>query len=687
MTISHRLFSAVVKFAKEVFFIGTLLSLGTLAGLSLVYFFGTADIESPDSYPEHETTFLLDRTGEHILYRLYDEENRRILSHTDIPNSMRLTTIATEDDAFFKHFGIDPLAMLRALSVNIKQGAIEQGGSTLTQQLARNLFLTRERTWDRKIKEMFLALKIERRFSKNEILDLYLNAVPYGSNAYGIEAAAETFFGKHARELTIDECALLAVLPSAPSYFSPYGNHTDELKQHQRLTLDKMHRERFISEEEYLRATGRDTLAFITPRIDSILAPHFVFAVIDELLKKYDEETLRTAGLHVRTTLDIELQTKAERIVREGAAKNLSRRAENAALVALDPKTSEVLVMVGSKDYFARDIDGNVNVTLRARQPGSAFKPFVYATAFEKGFEPESLVLDSPKNFGPDGSGRDYIPQNYDGKSHGLLTFRQALAMSLNIPAVKVLERVGVRDAVNLATRLGITTLDKPERYGLSLVLGGADVKPLEMASAFSVFGQEGIKRPIGFIKEIRGRDKKLLFEKPTVEERVLDSEVARRINSILSDNAARTPIFGPRSPLAFPSGVQVAAKTGTTQNFRDAWTVGYTESIAAAVWVGNNDFSPMLAGSDGIFVAAPIWRAFLNEALKKFPETTFAAYAPKIIKRETTLESPEKKIIYIDKRTGKILSPEDAQKRKKKNVEKVEIDPFADESESGQNL
>lgn len=686
MSFSHRPFSAIVKLAKELFFVVILLSFGTIAGLSLVYFFGTATIGEPSSYPEHETTFLYDRTGEHILYRLYDEENRTILSHTDIPNSMRLVTIATEDEAFFKHFGVDPLALLRALSVNIRKGTIEQGGSTITQQLARNLFLTRERTWDRKIKELFLALKIERRFSKNEILDLYLNTVPYGSNAYGIEAAAETFFGKHARDLTIDECALLAVLPRAPSYFSPYGDHTDELRVRQRIILDKIRDLQFISKEEYLRAIDRDTLASVILRKDEILAPHFVFAVIDELLKRYDEDTLRTAGLRVRTTLDLDLQQAAERVVREGAAKNITRGAENAALVALDPKTGEVVALVGSKDYFAKDIDGNVDVALRARQPGSAFKPFVYATAFEKGFEPESLVLDTPKNFGPDGSGRDYIPHNYDGKSHGLLTFRQALAMSLNVPAVKVLEQVGVRDAVSLATRLGITTLNRPERYGLSLVLGGADVKPIEMASAFSVFGQDGIKRPIGLIKEIYERDNRLVYKKPDTAERVLDPEVARRINSILSDNAARTPIFGPRSPLAFPPGIQVAAKTGTTQNFRDAWTVGYTSSIAAAVWVGNNDYSPMHSGADGIFVAAPIFRAFINEALKKFPETAFVAYTPKTIKRETTLESPEKKVIYIDKKTGAILSPEDAKKRKKKHVKKVEIDPFT-ETESDSNL
>lgn len=667
----------------EILFVGTLIVSGIAIGSLAVYFFGIPSIENIRSYPWKLPTHIYDRTGTVELYRLYDEENRILLSHDAIPDSLRLATIASEDVHFYSHKGVDPAAIFRALVANLSSGEIEQGASTITQQLARALFLTNERTLGRKIREAMLAIKIDRTLSKDEVLDLYLNTVPYGANTYGVEAASQMFFQKHASELSLDESALLAALPNAPTYFSPYKDHVQELKERQKGILNKMYTQKLIPRSEFREALTVDTLVEITPREEPIIAPHFVFAVIDELKKKYSEAELRTNGLKIITTLDLDLQKTAEEVVRDGAAKNLARGAENAALVALDAKTGDVLAMVGSRDYFDQSIDGQVNVTLEKRQPGSAFKPFAYATAFEKGYQPETPIDDHQINFGPDGSGRDYIPQNYDGKFHGLLTMRQALAMSLNVPAVQTLRLAGVSDTIDLATSLGITTLTDPKRYGLSLVLGGAEVRPIDMANAFSVFGQEGYTHPTNSIAKIIDRSgQEVAFREPVEKKKVLDTEVARKINSILSDNAARTPIFGPRSPLAFPDGVKVAAKTGTTQNFRDAWTVGYTPSIAVAVWAGNNDNRPMAAGADGIFVAAPLWRAFMDAALERFPETGFVAYKEEATKKDIPLPVVPGRTIYIDKKTGREIPESQAKKLKKSRVEKyiVEAEPIKEE-------
>ncbi|MFZ2187682.1 MAG: PBP1A family penicillin-binding protein [Candidatus Moraniibacteriota bacterium] len=651
----------------------SLVILGIGFGILAIYFFGTPSIADIAHFPLKQTTLFYDRTGEHELYRLYDEENRIVIPHDKIPDSIRLATIASEDANFYTHQGIDFFAILRALIVDIRTGEIKQGGSTITQQLARSLYLTRERTVRRKIREMFLAVKIDRHFSKNDILDLYLNTVPYGSNAYGIETAAQTFFDKHARNLTLEESAFLAALPNAPTYFSPYGDRSKELLARQRNVLFRMQDLNLITKQQLESALSIDIIAKIVPLKRSIVAPHFVFYVIDQLKKTYPVEKLQTEGFQIYTTLDLDLEKAAEIAIQNGAKKNLARGASNAGLVAIDPKTGEVFAMVGSKDYFDTSIDGNVNTTTSERQPGSAFKPFAYATAFEKGFQPESPIFDRPINFGPDGSGRPYIPRNYDGRFHGLLTMRQALAMSLNVPAVQTLALAGIADTINLATRLGITTLTDPKRYGLSLVLGGAEVKPIDMVSAFSVFGQDGIRHEIKSVMKIVDRHGETYTRVEDNPEgvRVLEADIAEKINSILSDNIARTPIFGAQSPLAFPIGTTVAAKTGTTQNFRDAWTVGYTPSIAAAVWAGNNDNRPMRDGADGIFVAAPIWREFMNTALTRFPKTGFAAYTKVSSPPQTDTLLSDTNIIYFDKKTGRQISPEKAKKMKASRVEK----------------
>ncbi len=678
-----------LRILKESSWLAFLLILGVTLGGGAIFLAGLPSLDHIRELPRDRTSILYDRTGTQELYRFYGEENRIVLTHDAIPDIVRQATLAAEDRNFFTHPGVDVPSLFRALIKNLESGSIRQGGSTLTQQVARALYLTREKTFSRKLKEIVLAIKIEHSLSKDEILDLYLNTVPYGANTYGIETAANIYFNKPARDLTIEEAALLAALPSAPSALSPYSDGKSTLIQRKRHILIAMHDLGFITTDAFKQADAVDLLTNVKPRQESIRAPHFVFFIKDELQKTFDENALRTAGLRVITSLDLRIQTAAEQAVTEGVKRNSARRASNAALVATDPRTGEILAMVGSRDYFDPSIDGNVNVTLRERQPGSAFKPFTYATAFSKGYEPETKIYDVPINFGPDGSGTSYIPRNYDSKFHGLITMRQALAMSLNVPAVETLALAGIDATIDTATKLGITTLTEPKRYGLSLTLGGAEVRPLDMARAFGAFGQEGIVHDMLPIRSISNTQGQALFESPLSEgRRVLDTEVARKINSILSDNMARTPIFGPRSPIAFPPGVAVAAKTGTSQDFNDAWTVGYTPFIAAAVWVGNNDHSPMTAGSDGIFVAAPLWRSFIDTAGFDTPDTVFTAYQQSSSVSPIPVRPPglalaaiQNNTRYLDKKTGREISPEQAQKMKKKRYQKIESDPFTPEN------
>ncbi len=577
-----------------------------------------------------ETTQIYDRTGTVVLYEIHGEENRKKIAHDAIPDYMRLATIAAEDDAFYSHFGIDPFSIARAIKENLLRKTLAQGGSTITQQLARNVFFTRKKTLQRKVREAVMAIKLEQAYTKDEILDAYLNVVPYGSNAYGVEAAAEIYFNKHAKDLTLDEATLLASLPKATATFSPYGSHTNRLIARQKMILERMRELGFADDDNIDRALEVDTLAKVRPFRQSIIAPHFVFFVIEELEKRYDRDFIRRGGLKVYTTIDLNLQGIAQDVVARGVARNVRYGAENAALSAVDPRTGEILVMVGSKDYYAEDIDGQVNVTTRLRQPGSSFKPFAYATAFAKGYQPETVVWDVLTDFGPDGSGKRYMPQNYTGRFHGLVSLRNALAQSLNVPAVKALYLAGIDATINTAQRMGITTLTNRSRYGLALVLGGAEVRPLDMAAAFGVFAHDGVRIPAHAIAKITNSDGAIIYDaRDTLQQqRVLDRDVARKINSILSDNTARTPAFGRNNPLVIP-GHTVAAKTGTTQNYRDAWTVGYTPEIAVSVWAGNNDNHPMHTGAAGAYVAAPMWNDFMRQVLKNRNDVPFPSYVP----------------------------------------------------------
>lgn len=599
------------------------------AGAAVILFFYHLDTPPADSLEKRridQASVIYDRSGEHILYKIYGEENRQIVSHEEILDAVRVATIAAEDDAFYGHHGVDLASLLRALKVNFENKSMSQGGSTITQQLARNALLTREKTILRKIREVALAVKIERKYSKSDILDFYLNEVAYGSNAYGIQTAAETFFGKKARDLSLDEAAMLAALPKAPSFYSPYGENMEELIVRQKKIILRIAELGLAGEAETRAALETDISSKIIPRRDPLQAAHFVFYVRNQLEGIYGKDFLEREGLKIYTTLDYALQQKAEEIVREGAERNVKYRASNAALVAVDPKSGEILAMAGSRDYYDDGVDGQVNVATRPRQPGSAFKPFAYAKAFEKGYQPETLINDVATNFGPDGSGRDYVPKNYDGKFHGTLSMRQALAMSLNIPAIKTLSLVGIDETIELAKRLGITTLNEPKRYGLSLVIGGGEITLLDGTAAFSVFANDGLKNPSQSIRKIIDSRGNTYVGREEKNQRVLDPQVARKINSILSDNGARTPIFGPNNLLHI-EGKMVAAKTGTTQEFRDAWTIGYSPEIAVGVWAGNNDNTPMAPGADGSYVAAPIWNKFMRAALADVPASQFVAY------------------------------------------------------------
>ena len=619
----------LLLFFLKISFIATILILITVVGV-FVYF--TKDLPDPTVLKTQEvaeSTKIYDRTGTVLLYDIHGEEQRTIIPYEEIPIIVKNATIAVEDEKFWKHKGIDIRAMLRALSVVIKTRKFEQGGSTITQQLIKKSFLTSDKTVVRKIREIVLAVALERKYSKEEILSAYLNQIPYGSGAYGIEAASQTFFGKKARDLNLAETSLLVSLPKAPSYYSPFGNHTQELEERRKYALWRMEQMDFISKEE--KELAQKNSPKVLPFKQTIKAPHFVFMVRDQLNEKFGEEMIEKSGFKVITSLDWDLQQVAEETVRQGAIKNQKLfKAQNAALVATDPKTGQLLSLVGSWNYFDIEHDGNVNVATRARQPGSAFKPFVYATAFKKGYTPDTVLFDVFTEFNPTckpagiprGGGDPkncYHPVNFDDRFRGPVTIRQALGQSLNTPAVKALYLAGLDDSMQTAKDMGITTLEDKNRFGLSLALGGGEVKLLEMANAFGVFGQEGVRHEPSLILRVEDPYGHTLYHWQDNPKQVLDSQTARLVNNILSDNQARIPTFNPQGPLFFYDH-EVALKTGTTEDYRDAWTIGYTPYFSWGMWVGNNDNSPMQRNTASL-MAAPIWREFYDSARKLFPD------------------------------------------------------------------
>ena len=590
-----------------------------------------------------ESTKIYDRTGQILLYDIHGEEKRTVIPWEQIPESVKRATLAAEDSNFYSHRGFEIKGIVRAFFKNIGSLELAQGGSTITQQLIKKALVGDEKTFTRKIKELVLSVEIERRFSKDEIFWMYLNQIPYGSNAYGIEAASKTYFGKGASELTIAEAATLASLPKAPSYYSPYGNHVDELMGRKNFILSRMKDLSYITNDQF-SAASQQKLEFKKSE-EKFQAPHFVIMVKEYLERKYGRDAVENGGFRIITTLDANLQNLAEEAVAKYAKVNTERyKAKNSSLVAISPKTGEVLALVGSRNYFDSANDGNYNVATANRQPGSAFKPFAYAQALNKGYTDSTIIFDLKTEFSPlcspDGNQlRDqygqacYHPRNYDGRFRGPVTLRQALSQSLNIPSVKTLYLAGIQETVSLARKMGIVSVDPKNTYGLSLVLGGAEVRLIDLASAYGVFANDGVRNPWVIVERVESSGGAVLEQKEDQSERVLDEQIARQMNDILSDNAARAGVFGYSSSLYIP-GRDVAAKTGTTQENRDGWVVGYTPNLVVGVWNGNNDNSPMTAAGAGVSASGPMWNYFISRALAVLPNESFRQADPVVVNK-----------------------------------------------------
>ncbi len=612
------------------FFLGGMLVF-VLSSLFL-FFYYAQDLPRPEVFSERklaQSTKIYDRTGKVLLYEIYGEEKRTWVGINIIPDYLKEAVISTEDENFYKHhFGIDLKAIVKAIINNIRIGRPLYGGSTIPQQLIRSTFLSTQKTIERKIREIVLTIELDRRYPKEQILEWYLNQIPFGPNIYGVEAASQFYFEKHVSDISLEEAATLAALIRAPSYLFPYGKNVNKLLERKNYVLERMVKEHYLSKEEAEKAKNKE-IKFSKKNI-SIKAPYFTLWVKQQLEEKYGQDFLKERGLKVYTSLDYNLQEIAEEETKKGIERNKIYNAHNAALVAICPKTGEILAMtVGTGNYYDPPFppgctsgvnclfDPKFNVVTGTknnpgRQPGSAFKPFVYATAFKKGYDDKYIVIDEPTNFGIWG-GKEYIPQNYDLKFRGPVTLRTALAQSLNIPSVKtLLDLAGLEDSIKTAQDLGITTLKPP--FGPSIVLGGWEVKLLELTSAYGVFANHGLRIPPVSILKIEDSKGNIVFENKTTSKRVLDRKVADLITDILSDNEARTPMFGSNSFLYFKNR-KVAAKTGTTQNYRDGWTIGYTPNIAVGVWVGNNDNTP-INKKPGVTVAGPIFHYFLERAL-----------------------------------------------------------------------
>lgn len=568
----------------------------------------------PSSYPI--STKILDRNGE-LLYEIYADQNRTPIKLDDLPDYLKEATIAIEDKNFYRHHGFDTGGILRAAWKTLTGQRLE-GGSTITQQLVKVALLTPERTVTRKIKEAILTVATEVLYSKNQILEMYLNHIPYGGTAYGIEAASHRFFNKDAKDLSLAESTLLVGLPQAPSRYSPLGN-PDAAKARQSLVLARMVEDKYLESEEAATAKNEE-LRYADAGTD-IRAPHFVMYVREILEEKYGVQAVEQGGLRVTTTLDLELQDAAQASLSAELEGLKKLKISNGAALVTHPRTGEILTMIGSKDYFAQGIDGKVNVTTRLRQPGSSIKPLNYALGLEtKIITPSTMLLDTPICFDIVGQ-PDYCPKNYDNTFRGLTQIRFALGNSYNIAAVKVLSLNGLEGFISFARKMGITTWTDPSQYGLSLTLGGGEVMMTDMATAFGVFANQGVKVPLHAILKVEDSSGNILEEYVPADgirngEKVLSEETAFLISHILSDNNARSAAFGTNSVLNV-KGHTVSVKTGTTNNLRDNWTIGYTPEVLVATWVGNNDSSPMSYVASGVTGASPIWQKIMRYALK----------------------------------------------------------------------
>lgn len=587
------------------------------------------DLQSLENRRIEQSLKIYDRSGTTLLYDLNQDTQRTIVPLPDISQNIQKAFVASEDPTFYENPGIQFSAILRALLIDLTSLSAVQGGSTITQQVVKQSILTSNKTITRKLSEIILAIKLTRVMQKDDILELYLNQVPMGGKKYGVEAAANAFFGVPASGVTLPQAAYMAAILPAPTYYSPYGNHKDELDARKNIVLERMYLRGFIDAPTRDEAKAA-VVTFLPQSSTGIRAPHFVFYVEQYLETKYGPDALEEGGWKVTTTLDADLQGHAEETLAKWVTVNETKfNARNAALVALDPWSGQILSMVGSRDYFSKSIDGNFNVALASRQPGSTFKPFAYAEALKKGYTPETVLFDLPTQFStscdPADTGNDtppcYAPKNYDNRWRGPMTMRQALAQSINIPSIQVLYLAGISDTLRQARLMGITTLTGNSRqYGLPLVLGGGEVTLLEITSAYGAFAQNGVhykSTPILKIEDGNGNVIEDNLEPAGVQ--VLPAAVASAINDMLSDPVARAPLGG-NALFSFP-GYDVAVKTGTTDNYRDAWTIGYTPNVVVGIWAGNNENTPMNHQVSG-FIVGPMWSEFMAYAITKTPST-----------------------------------------------------------------
>ncbi len=595
--------------------------LAMVSALGVYAYYGTS-LPSPRELYERTTPFkstkIYDRHGE-LLFEMFDPlgGRRTVVDFQEIPDVVVEAVVATEDATFFSNPGVSLLAIARALYIDLRSGEIVQGGSTITQQLVKNLFLTSERKLSRKVKEAILSAEITRRYSKAEILEIYLNEVYFGNLAYGIGAAAETYFGKEVEDLDLAEAALLAGFLQSPARYDPYTNPEAALAR-RRTVLRLMREEGYITRAEE-QAAGAEALE-VSPQDIVMKAPHMVMHVRQELEHQYGTERLYNGGLQVYTTLDMETQRLAEEIAQEHIAELSGRGATNAALVTMDPGTGHVLAMLGSVDFYDRTIDGQVNVTTRLRQPGSAIKPFTYLAALEQGWTAGTMLMDLEQSF-PDGANPPYKPTNYDHEEWGPVSLRTALACSRNIPAVFTLQRIGLPALLEVTSRLGIRSLVRDD-YGLSLTLGGGEVTLVEMTAAYGALANGGRRVTPQTIRYITDQQGQVIMPEATPDmPEVMDPRHAYILTDILADDEARIRAFGAQNPLEL--SFSSAAKTGTTDDYHDSWTLGYTPRWVTGVWVGNSDNMPMdgISGSKG---AGGIWHDFMEAALGSEPQPDF---------------------------------------------------------------
>ncbi|MBP7832645.1 MAG: PBP1A family penicillin-binding protein [Candidatus Levybacteria bacterium] len=603
-----------VWYSIKLFFWGIIFS-SIFVFLPLLSLIFLSDLPNPSSISTSfipKTTKIYDRNGV-LLYEIFANQNRTVVELSQIPKHLRNATIAIEDREFYKHPGFDIRGISRALYSNAQHNSL-QGGSTITQQLVKSALLTPEPTITRKVKELVLAFWAERIYTKDEILALYFNYVPYGGTAWGVSAASEVYFGKKIEDLDLAESAFLAGLPRAPSIYSPYAGTGDVWKKRQKQVLEAMEELNYISTKQKNDALAKE-LTFIGPNTP-IKAPHFVMYVKEKLIQEYGLSEVERGGLQVTTTLDITVQNTAQEIVASEVEANRHLNLSNGASLILNPKNGDILAMVGSKDYFDLENDGNVNLVTSLRQPGSTAKIITYSLALATGYTQASLIDDSPFTIRPQG-GEAYTPVNYDGKFRGRVPLRLAFANSLNIPAVRVAEKLGVENIVNHGKRLGITTWDNPERYGLSITLGGAETTMMDITTVYATFANSGKRIDPSPILEVKDSTGKTIFKKTPIESQVIDPGIAFIVSDILSDDRARSMGFGPNSALNIP-GHRVSVKTGTTDQKRDNWAIGYTDDVVVATWVGNNDNSPMSQQlASGISGATPMWNRIMTKMLE----------------------------------------------------------------------